>query len=459
MRRISQGMHSIIVVMTFVVSAASADAIAQRSARDYPSIQAAIDAAVGGVIEIPAGDWEIREPIFVRVNSTVITGDGRIIQTNPDRAIIRMENVKDVTIRGVTLTRAEGKMDTREAAIRADGCEDLRIEGVKILDNRTDSAAIHIESGQRVTIRNSEIVNYKRISVDDRTDSDHYGYAFHCINGHGIIIGNSRGSMVLHNRIIENNLLPTREMKEKHKLGKLTDGRKPSHAGTLARGVLERGEVQNWHQGSAMIVSGPAQSELTQVIGNQIENCAQGIDLHCDRVVCSQNTIHCAMIGIKAMHGSRNVMLTQNIISRADLWGIMMGPGTATFPADEKRGENVDGGNVISDNIIADYGMGHEFWNWGGASKGREGCFAIRLDRGQLPDNPPITGVVITGNVVQDSTRFDAKQGAEDAGPLYKYALFVDPESDRTDIAPSPRGIVVGENYFDPGVAGVSNLP
>ena len=53
-----------------------------------------------------------------------------------------------------------------------------------------------------------------RISIDDRTGSKDWGYAFHCIDGSGIVVTESQGTLIQGNRVIEQNLLPTPEIKQ-----------------------------------------------------------------------------------------------------------------------------------------------------------------------------------------------------------------------------------------------------
>ena len=89
-------------------------------------------------------------------------------------------------------------------------------------------------------------------------------------------------------------------------------------------------------------------SDLTRILGNHIENAAQGIDLHCDHAIVSQNIVANAFIGMKAMHGSRNVLISGNQFTRNSLWAIGLMPGAAA------NAENFDGGSIIAINIISD---------------------------------------------------------------------------------------------------------
>jgi parallel beta-helix repeat protein len=57
------------------------------NARDYPSLQAAIDALpeTGGAVRLPAGRFEISEPLVIETQDTLLTGEGtgtQIVNTN-----------------------------------------------------------------------------------------------------------------------------------------------------------------------------------------------------------------------------------------------------------------------------------------------------------------------------------------------------------------------------------------
>ena len=129
----------------------------------------------------------------------------------------------------------------------------------------------------------------------------------------------------------------------------------------ISQQTWDEGRVSNWHQGSGIVVTAPEVTEFTQLLGNYIENAAQGIDIHADHVIISQNIVNNAFIGMKAMHGSRNVIITGNQFTRNDLWAIGLMPGAASHPAQAGKPEtdNSDGGSIIANNIISDFGHGH----------------------------------------------------------------------------------------------------
>lgn len=44
------------------------------------------------------------------------------------------------------------------------------------------------------------------LAIDDRTASPHYGYAFRCIDGTGIVVNRCRDVLLQGNRILEDRL-------------------------------------------------------------------------------------------------------------------------------------------------------------------------------------------------------------------------------------------------------------
>lgn len=400
---------------------------AELSAAAYPSIQAALDANPGRMIFVPAGDYTISQKIALRRDRAGLFGPGRIIQTNPDSPIIVIENATGVEIRDLTLTRPEGKMETASEAVVAIKCRDLVIDNVRALDNRTRAGVLTLRECKASRISNCLIRNYMRVSIDDRTASADWGYAFNCTDGTGISVSYSTGTLIQGNRIIEDNLVPTPEIKAKFKLGDFV--KKNAQKGlVMNQQAWDAGYTDAWQQGSAIVVTAPMDSEFTRVLGNHVENAAQGIDLHCDRVIVSQNIVTNAFIGMKAMHGSRNVLITGNQFSRNSLWAIGLMPGAGA------NATNTDGGSIISNNIISQFGEGDARWIWG------EERSPFKFDNGQQPDDPPLCDVIVQGNVV------DAIDKAH-----YKYAVII------AGGPKTPRGMHFSGNLFHPGSQGISN--
>lgn len=437
------------------------------NAAESASLQAVIDANPGRMVHVPDGDHLISQRLRITGDGGGLYGYGKIIQSNPAEPVLEIEHAANVRIEGITLTRAEGQQDATAPGLLCRDVKDTVISGVRVIECRARDAAIHVRECSRVTVRDCVVRNYKRIAIDDRTDSELYGYAFHCIDGTGLLVERSTGSIIDGNRIVEERLLPTPELKEEFKLGTLADGKKPTKPGQLGTGAVSRGYVSNWHQGSAVVVTSPEDTRNTIVRGNCIENAAQGIDLHCDNAIISQNIVDHGMMGIKLTHGCRNVTVSDNLLTHIDLWGILVNPGAASHAAEPATGAkaaraaNVDAGIIIANNQITSYGFGHEYWNHGGATDDQGGSYAIALFEGQLETNPPLADVIITGNVVYDTGRDGEVRGdkTEAAPPRYRYAVYVGPWGETGKPGPTyPKNLHFSNNLLHPGTRGVSNV-
>lgn len=425
----------------------------QAAGMSGPTLQQIIRFHPGEVITVPEGDHAISETLRIDRDGGGLTGPGRIIMSNPDAAIVEFEHVKGGRLEGVTLTRAEGRTEAAREAVLVGDCRDLSITGVRVVDNHTRSGAIRVEGSKHVRISRCDVINYMSITVDDRTaDRADQGYAFRFTDGSGIVVDRSRGTLIEGCTIREERLLPTPELRDRNGLGKFT-ARNPERGKLVPPKVWEAGEVSNWQQGSAIIVTGPTESDGTRILGNHIENAAQGIDLHADRVIVAHNIVADAFIGMKAMHGSRNIVVTGNQFSRNSLWAIGMMPGVASRDAAPAEGDrpaepaNRDGGSIIGHNIISDFGQGHAAWAWRDA----DAC-PFRFDRGQEASDPPLRDVLVTGNVLADG-RHDRPPGDRGGPPPYRFAVRVEAGSGN-----SPEGLVFRDNLFPPGRDGVSDV-
>lgn len=418
---------SVLFLVAMIATAAPLPAGPGVSVTAYDSIQAAIDANPGKKLLVPAGDFVIDQKIRLRHDRSGLFGPGRIIQQNPDQPVIEIENGRDIGIEGLTLTRPEGRMETRAEGVIAIKCNDLAIENIRVLDNRTRSGAITIRECKGARISNCVVRNYMRISIDDRTASEDWGYAFNCTDGTGISVSYSTGTLIEGNRIVEENLLPTPEIKAQHKLGDYV--KKNPHKGLLMnQQAWDSGYTDAWQQGSGIIVTAPLVSDLTRILGNHIENAAQGIDLHSDHVIVANNIVVNSFMGMKAMHGSRNVIITGNQFVKNSLWSIGLMPGTAADAG------NTDGSSVIANNIISDFGHGDAHWIWGDERS------PFKFDSGQESDDPPLTDVIVQGNLVQSI-----------GAPRYKFAVIVAGGPN------TPRGLHFSNNLFQPGTSGLAN--
>jgi hypothetical protein len=376
---------------------------------------------------VPAGDYPITEKIRIRGESSGLFGPGHIIQQSADQPIIEVENATSAEIRDVTLTRPEGKMETRNEGILAIKCRDLVVDNVRVIDNRSPAGAITVRESKDCRVSRCVVRNYMRLSIDDRTQSKDWGYAFNCTDGTGISVSYSPGCLIEGNRVIEANFVPTPAIKAKHKLGDFVK-KNDVKGGIMSQQAWDANYTDAWQQGSGIVVNAPTVTDLTRVIGNHVENAAQGIDLHCDHVIVSGNIVTNAFIGMKAMHGSRHVLITSNQFTRNSLWAIGLMPGAGA------NAENFDGGSIISNNIISDFGHGDAHWIWGAERS------PFKFDTGQQPDDPPLTDVIVTGNIVHSTGK-----------PRYKYAVIIAGGPN------TPRGMHFSNNLLHPGTQGVAN--
>jgi len=163
------------------------------------------------------------------------------------------------------------------------------------------------------------------------------------------------------------------------------------------------------------------------------------------------------LAGMKAIHGSRNVLITGNQFVQNDLWSIALqaarssraaAPAQAGQPAAEA---NVDGGSIVAHNIISDFGYGHGHWMRAGDAHG----VPIRFEAGQMAHNPPLKDVLIQGNIVHDAGRDGVLVEGEVKvlPPRYTYAVHV-----ATEGPALPKGLHFFNNILHPGTQGVANV-
>ncbi|MBL9130929.1 MAG: right-handed parallel beta-helix repeat-containing protein [Verrucomicrobiaceae bacterium] len=415
----------------FLIANASA---AELSVTAYPSIQAALDANPNRMLFVPAGDYPIMEKIRIRGERSGLFGPGRILQQNPEQPVIEIENARSAEIRDLTLARPEGKMETGKEGIIAQKCSDLVIENVRVIDNHSKSGSILVIDSQGTRISRCLVRNYMCVAIDDRTQGTVSGYAFRCSDGTGIMVRYCTGTLIEGNHVVEKVFSPSKEVRDRYKLGDFVK-KNPEKGPHLSQQAWDAGYTDNWRQGSAIQVTAPETSDFTRLLGNHIENAAQGIDLHCDHVIVANNIVNHAHIGMKAMHGSRNVLITGNQFSRNDLWAIGLMPGAAAHPAQDGKPANADGGSIIANNIISDFGHGDAHWMWGPERS------PFKFDAGQDADDPPLTQVMIQGNLVHNS-----------GAPRYIYDVIIANE------ASGPRELHFSNNVFPPGTRGVCNM-
>lgn len=399
------------------------------SSANYESIQAALDANPGRIVHVPEGDHRIARKLRIRGDRSGLAGHGRIIQTSPNQPIVEIEGAAGIEIRNLTLTRAEGLRETGNEGILAIRCRNLVIENVRVINNRTRSAAIALRDCGNARISRCLIRNYMRVSVDDRTASPDWGYAFNCTDGTGISVRTSQGTLIEGNLVVENNLLPTKQIQTSHRLGDWVK-KNETRGAFINQATWDRGYTDNWQQGSAIIVTSPESSDLTRILGNHIENAAQGIDLHSDHAIVANNIVANSFVVMKAMHGSRNILITGNQFTRNSLWAIGLMPGAAAHET------NADGGSIIANNIVSDFGHGDANWIWGNKRS------PFKFETGQQDDDPPLSDVIVRGNLIHAIGK-----------PRFKYAVIL-PGGPR-----GPQNIHFSGNLFTPGTQGVCNRP
>jgi hypothetical protein len=404
----------------------------------YADLQAALDAQPGKVITLPAGDYPISRKLVLRGDGAGLVGPGRIIQENPDEPILEVEGLKDVLLRDITLTRAAGKTVARKSGLLAIRCSYLRVDQVRILDNQSATGALALRECRFARVTGCLVRNYMRVSIDDRTKSLDWGYAFNCTDGTGIQVTASQGTLIEGNTVVEEIFRPSEALKKEHQLGVWTK-KNPIKGKLLSQETWDAGYTDNWQQGSGIVVTAPEASDLTRILGNHIENAAQGIDLHADHVIVAHNVISNSFMGMKAMHGSRNVLITGNQFVKNSLWAIGLMPGAAAHPGQPDKPEtaNADGGSVISANIISDFGHGDARWIWG------DDRSPFKFDTGQQPDDPPLADVIVQGNLLHCI-----------GAPRYRYAVVI---AGPIDGPKTPRGMRFHGNTLAPGKDGVAN--
>ncbi|MCA9433621.1 MAG: hypothetical protein KC940_24085, partial [Candidatus Omnitrophica bacterium] len=279
---------------------------------DYPSIQEAIDANPGRMVHIPAGDYEIAKPIILNATGSGLFGYGRIIQTNPEAHILVISRTDDVRVSDLTLTRPEDKPGKRSALV-AGHCLNLTLRGLQVIDTRAPAGAINIEYCDNTQIADCVVRNYATVSIEDRTGNENYGYAYKSIDGTGIQVSGT-GILIQGNRVIQTELFPTPETQKEFQLGEFVNKNK-KRGSLINEEAWEGGYTKNWNQGSSIHVGDPETSSHVQIVGNYIENGAQGVDIHGDQVTLANNMTNGAFLGMKAMHGSRNTLIVGNQFS------------------------------------------------------------------------------------------------------------------------------------------------
>lgn len=421
-------------------------------------LQAAIDANPGRALHLPAGEYRISQPLVLRTPGGGLFGEGVIIQQNDDADIIQVRRADHVRIEGITLLREQPKFFKSARAIVAEGSHHLVLRNVTIRGNRASPSTVDLTGCNYATIEGCSILDYKTITIDDRMTNDLYRYAFRAIDGHGIRIRHCVGTRLIRNRIIETELRPTEATMKQHELGKIVN--QAAELGPLASYGVKDGFAFIWHQGAGIGVSGPDVTAHTLIDGNYLENAAQALDVHSDFMVVTNNQITNCYTGIKVFHGSRGVVVSNNIIHRPGKYGIMLRPGSESWEAaaatagKPSQEENVQRGIIIANNVITDMGYDDEHWRLWNDDPTETSPVGIKVGTGPLATNPRFRDLIIEGNLIHDH----GQDGILIAGqptvppPRYKWAIWFDGEW-------RAENVKVSQNIFHPGEKGVSNLP
>jgi hypothetical protein len=422
------------------------------------NLQAAIDAQPGRPLHLPAGEYRLDRPLEFRVSGGGLHGEGTLIQTNNDADIVRIVGADHVRIEGISLIREQPVFFKSARAVFAERSHHLILRHLTVRGNRASPAAILLYECDYATLEGCSVIDFKTVTIDDRMKNDLYRYAFRALDGHGMYLRLCRAPRILRNRIIETELRATEEVMRRHDLGLLVD--RAPELGRLASYGVRDGRAFIWHQGGGIALSGATRTAHALVDGNFIENAAQGMDLHADFLIVTNNHVTNAYMGMKVFHGGRGVVIANNVFHRPAKYGLLLRPGSESWPASPAadgrpaREENVQRGFVVANNVITDMGYGDEHWHVWNDDPAESSPVAIKIGTGPLPSNPRLADLILQGNIVHDHGRdgvlVDGR--VEHPAPRYKWALWFDEEWRAANVR-------LSANILHPGSLGVSNLP
>jgi hypothetical protein len=84
----------------------------------------------------------------------------------------------------------------------------------------------------------------------------------------------------------------------------------------------------------------------------------------------------------------------------------------------------------------------------------------IRFDRGQLTSNPPLSDVLVQGNVIMESPEELGPDGQViHRKPRYNYAVLIESRPPGSMDGHYPRNVRIVNNMFPPGQNGICNIP
>lgn len=236
-------MRSIILVTLSALSLHAADPAAPPVAIDaakFPSLQAAFDAVPvsGGVVKLPPGKVEIREPLIIKTEDTRVIGAGaatwikNLNEEGKPALILRPPTLdKDKKARLWRIQLADFRIEGQEKSgdgIYAEGIQEIYMEGMSI-DHHGGSGIHLVSCFEDPRIADCILTYNKKCGVEifdchdivvsanhfeENQDALHCFDSFNlCMNGnnvddhlrHGVVIENTYGSVVSGNMIEECN--------------------------------------------------------------------------------------------------------------------------------------------------------------------------------------------------------------------------------------------------------------
>ena len=265
----------------------------------YPTIQAAVDAAVeGDVVKVAAGTWE-EEVHVVGKSGITLKGSRQAVLTPPGVTTpLRIDNCQGLLVKGFT-TRSHGAL----AVIVLDS-DDLTLEKLRVEDSQADGVSL-VDCDQ-VTIRKCRIVSPA---------------------GKGLTASNSTGLVLERNRIDGAGDVSI-------ELGNLV-------LGPVTDSLVSRNRLLNGSADAIRIQQGSGNT----LEYNRIRDCAgTGVEIGgdaSDGQVVVHNRIRGTVFGIQAAGGSHQ--LEDNRLRDIEASGIVQVQGT--------------GGSVLRGNSLRDIGF------------------------------------------------------------------------------------------------------
>ncbi len=380
-------------------------AVGNGTTDDTTSFQNALNA--GKHIYVPPGTYKITGNLTFSSNSGLIGTKDAIIQLTGASIKLAGSNVSNIYLKDITIKRT---VTGTSNAIELIDTKDIVIDGVNIIDNKSNLSAIYIEgefndtsettTSENILITNVLIKNYQRIDTGGLGNGTNQG-----VMGNGIELRFSK------NFIISNNLI---------------------------------NETQTFFTGTTVTRYGAIGIRLVSsingdIVGNQIDKGGYGIGLDGGISTAGQttstgmrgaswNTItgnsinNMYSVGLDMRNGSSYNTVSSNTINQAALAGIWLNPGSLapTYNCVVK-------GNIITGNTVTDTGSGIGDGAWTVAGSRRE--TGIAIEPFENNSSVRVTQNVIIGNNVIDN-KGNMTYGISDSG-VFGYSTPSNPFSNR----------------------------